>query len=71
MEIAPTYEAVAFAQRTNFLRDLTNVSQAAAESSQRSAVGQLTDTARNLLSLNTGAAFSLDPFRGRNLDIFA
>src|SRR5262245_38553977 len=70
LDIAPTFEAALYAQRSNLLRELSNASQAAAESQQRKTVGQLTDTAQNLLTLNTGAGFSLDPTRGRFLVIF-
>jgi len=70
MDIAPTFEAAVTAQRTALLRDIANAAQAASESGTRKAATQLSDTAQNLMSLNTGAAFSTDPARGRNLDIF-
>ena len=66
---APTFESVVTARRASFLQDLSNTAQASDQKSQAKAVGQFTDTAQNLLSINTGAGFSSDPFRGQNLDV--
>ena len=72
---APTFASVVTAERSNFLQDLSNAAQASDQKSQSKAIGQFTDTAQNLLSLNTGvgfgsgASFAGDPFRGQNLDI--
>jgi hypothetical protein len=69
MEIDTSFESVVLTQRANFLRDLSNASQATEQKSQSVAANTLSDTAQSFLSLNTAASFGADSLRGQNLDI--
>ncbi len=68
-EISTNPEALLYQQRATLLSDLGNASQATQAAAQRTSVGQISDTALNLRSLNTSQTLPLDPARGRNLDI--
>ena len=70
MDIAPTFESVVTAQRSNFLQSLSNASQASEQRAQSTAATQLSDTAQSLLSINTAAASSFGAVRGQTLDIW-
>lgn len=69
MEVPATPEAVLLQQRSNLLTEVGNAAQATQAAAQRTAVGEISDTAVNLRSLNTSVTLPYDPARGRNLDI--
>jgi hypothetical protein len=71
MDVGTDTESVVIQQRAAFLNDVSNAAQAAQQAAQRTSVGELSDTAFNLRSLNTSQAPPFDPYRGRNLDIYA
>ena len=71
MDIAPTFQSVVSMQQTTFLQNLSNAAQASEQRTQATDTGDLTDTAQNFLSINTGASWSPPYGRGQYVDMYA
>ena len=69
MEISTDPQALLMQQRATLLQNLSNSAQASQATVQRSAVGEISDAAVNLQSLNTAITLPVDPNRGQSLDI--
>jgi methionyl-tRNA synthetase len=68
-DLSTNAEAVLLRVRSNLLNDLGNAAQAVQAAVQRTAAGEISDAAVNLLGVNTSLTPPLDPGRGRTLDI--
>jgi hypothetical protein len=69
MEISTNSEVLLQQQRATLLQNLSNSAQASQATVQRTAVGEISDAAVNLQSLNTSITLPVDPSRGQSLDI--
>ena len=62
-------EVLLVRQRANLLKDLGTAASVSQAAEQRSAFGEISNTAANLRSINTSLTPPLDPYRGRTIDI--